>query len=271
MDARASWWYLLADHGILRAARGAGAALLILMMTAVAVRADGIESVELQHRSASAVIDQVRALVGDDATLIADGHSILVRGDADAVSAVRSAVEQLDRPAVPVRVTLRAGTPTDMARAGVAPQRDGVRTYGTRTRSQDDSEQVITGHSGEPMQIRASEEQGRTRRQLLLGGDRPGYAEEREYVTAERGFFVRPDVQGERVTLTLAATRQAFERDGERRGQDVTTSVSGGTGEWLLVGSSGQAEQTEERGRRYTTRRSEEGIQWWIRVDRLDQ
>ncbi|SEO52069.1 hypothetical protein [Aquisalimonas asiatica] len=268
MDARA-WWYPLVTGVTRRTWQVAG--VVVLVFAAAAVRAASIESVELEHRSADAIIEQVRALVGDDATLIADGHAILVRGDADTVAAVRSAVGHLDRPAVPVRVTLRAGTPTDMARSGVAPQRDGVRTYGTRTRGQEDSEQVITGHSGEPMQIRASEEQGRTRQQLLLGGDRPGHAETREYVTAERGFFVRPEVRGERVTLALAATRQAFEGDGERQGQDVTTSVSGNTGEWLLVGASGQAEQTEERGRRYTTRRSEEGTQWWIRVDRLDQ
>lgn len=269
MDARA-WMYGFLGRSMRRVVLGAGVITVTLVLMSDTVRAGEIESVELNHRSADAVIDQVRALVGDDATLIADGNNILVRGDADAVATVRSALEHLDTPAVPVRVTLRAGSPTDMARAGVTPQQDGVRTYGTRTRDQSDSEQIITGHSGDAMQIRASEEQGRTRQQLLLGGDRPGYAEEREYVTAERGFYVRPDVRGDRVTLALAATRQAFERDGERRGQALTTTVTGNTGEWLLVGASGQAEQSEERGQRYTTRRSEEGVQWWIRVDRLD-
>lgn len=245
---------------------------LVLIVGTNAAHAGSLESVQLQHRTAASVIDQVRALVGDDVTLVPHDYEILVRGSADDVAAVRDAVERLDSAPTAVRITLRSGSPTDLKRQGISVDRDGVRIHGTRRRGQADGEQVVTGLSGEPVRIAAGEERGRTREQLLLGGARPGYGESREYVTAERGFYARPDVRGDQVTVALAATREAFQQSGERAGSGVTTTVRGRLGEWLQVGSTGEAEQSRERNlRRYSTRRSEEGTQWWLRVDRIDR
>ena len=251
--------------------------LAALMTVALAVgaattQARSLESVQLQHRTAASVIDQVRSLVGDDITMVPHDYEILVRGSADDVAAVRAAVERLDSASTTVRITLRSGSPTDLKRQGIGVDRDGVRIHGTRRRGQADGEQVVTGLSGEPVRIVAGEERGRTRAQLLLGGARRGYGESREYVTAERGFYARPHVRGDQVTVALAATREAFQESGERSGSGVTTTVRGQLGEWLLVGSTGEAERSEERDlRRYSTRRSEEGTQWWLRVERIDR
>lgn len=237
-----------------------------------AIHARELESVQLQHRTAASVIDQVRSLVDDGITIVPHDYELLVRGSDADVAAVREAVERLDSAPAAVRLTLRSGSPTDLRRHGIGVDSDGVRLRGTRRQGQDDTEQVVTGLSGEAVRIAATEERGRTRAQLFLGGRRPGHAESREFVTAERGFYARPAVRGEQVTVELAASREAFEVDGERRGTGVTTTVSGRIGEWLLVGSTRQAEDTEERDlRRYSTRRKEEGTQWWLRVERLQR
>lgn len=247
------------------------------LAAALSAAAADLHTIDLRHRTAESIVGDVRALADDGVTVIPDGTRLLVRGTEAQVASVRNAAQRLDQPAQRVRISVRSGEPTQLRREGIGVGDDGLRIRGTRQRDRRDTEQTVTGIAGEPLRISSGEERGRTRSRLILGGSRPGVGESREYVTAERGFYARPQIHGDTVTVTLAATRQAFGDRGERAGSDVTTTVTGPLGEWLRVASSGTTRESDRssiagddgRGARYSTRRSDEGTVWWLRVERI--
>lgn len=253
------------------------AVLVVALASILQAAAAELQSIDLRHRTAESIVADVRALADEGVTVIPDGTRLLVRGTEAQVASARAAAERLDTPAQRVRVSVRSGEPTQLRRQGVGVTDDGLRLRGTRQRDRRDTEQTVTGVAGEPLRISSGEERGRTRSRLLLGGSRPGAGESREYVTAERGFYARPQIHGDTVTVTLAATREAFRNRGERTGSDVTTTVTGPLGEWLRVASSGTTRESDRgsagnddgRGARYSTRRSDEGTEWWLRVERI--
>lgn len=55
------------------------------------------------------------------------------------------------------------------------------------------------------------------------------------YVDASSGFYVRARVTGDSVRLDISPRRSAFNDDGSIEFQDVATTVSGQTGEWIPI------------------------------------
>lgn len=246
------------------------AALLLLVLATAAASASDVEAVALEHRAPGSIVEAVRTLAGPGVTVIAAGGELLLRGPPEERAAARAVVARLDTPPERLRLTLRRGDPADLRRAGVADGREGVRIYGTRRREDTTSEQTVSGVAGEPVRLVRREERLRTNRQLLLGGRSAGVASERSSVTAESGFYALPGIQGERVTIALAASREAFGSDGQREGASVVTTVTGVLGEWIPVASTGEVRRESDQGTQRRTRRSDDReTRWWLRVERL--
>ncbi|MFO7858707.1 MAG: hypothetical protein R6V11_07275 [Ectothiorhodospiraceae bacterium] len=250
--------------------------LILVLATApvclIAAEGNGIREVPVTQVPAANIVERVRSLVGGDIVVIPAQGKLLVRGSEADAEAVRDAVARLDTRPARLRLTLRSGSPRSLRRDGIRFRDDGVRIQGTRRRNESDTNQTVTGLSGQPMQVRVGEERARTLQRLILGGNRPGLAERKGYVTAQRGVFARPQLHGDSVTVELAATRQAFNDRGERSGGEVTTTVRGSLGEWLPVASSRQQRREDQTDiTRHQTRSEDDGTEWWLRVERIER
>jgi type II secretory pathway component GspD/PulD (secretin) len=76
-----------------------------------------------------------------------------------------------------------------------------------------------------------------------------------EFVSADTGFYVRPRVNGDQVTLEISTARDRLRNPstGATNMQRVSTVVSGRLGEWIEIGGSSQ---TVERSQNQTLSRS---------------
>ena len=85
------------------------------------------------------------------------------------------------------------------------------------------------------------------------------------------GFYVRPRLAGDRVTLDIIPSRRQLRGDGSARVQEASTSVSGVLGRWMEIGGVNTSSTRSSRGvissRTRTTRRDD---RIFVKVERLD-
>jgi hypothetical protein len=93
-----------------------------------------------------------------------------------------------------------------------------------------------------------------------------------EYLGAGTGFYVRPRMSGDRVTLSIRSARDRFrgDRGGSIETQSIDTEVSASLGEWVEIGGVQQDEQrgsSEILGRRSEAGRDERRV--YLKVEEL--
>jgi type II secretory pathway component GspD/PulD (secretin) len=96
---------------------------------------------------------------------------------------------------------------------------------------------------GQSIPVRGRE----VRRTVINGQVVEQVVDSTQYRDLSTGFYVRPRISGERVTLDLSPQREALSRQGGAISvQSVVTTVSGRIGEWMDIGSVGQDASGQE-------------------------
>jgi hypothetical protein len=223
----------------------------IVLLLCVAVKApismaQGVEIIDLRHRSVEHLIPLLTPMVGERAALTGRGFTLIVRGDAVAVRQVRQALEILDTPLRRLMISVRqiedgqrskveisAGAvlrPGNSVITGTAQARDLAR--------QDQVDQRIQGLEGVPAFIATGE-------QRLIPGAvvtvNPGGASiinpVLQPVEANTGFYVLARVRSQDVQLELSTQKEAFDVSGQIRRSATVTLVAGRLGEWIDLGA----------------------------------
>ena len=128
------------------------------------------------------------------------------------------------------------------------------RVYSTRGESSDHKRQQVTVLEGTRALIRTGQSVPVEQHQIVVspwpqqGGAQTQYGqvtESRQYRDVTSGFYVLPRVSGDQVTLEVTAQNDALSGDASEgnpatRVQNVTTTVSGRLGEWLVLGDVSQ-------------------------------
>ena len=233
---------------------------LLALVAPLRVQAESLEAITLQYRLAEELLPILQPLLPDDAALTGTGDVLLVRADAATLQRVREAVATLDRAPRQLLITVGQGTTGTASAASV--RGSGTVTAGDvrigvnrPPSAQAEAHVVVQGSRGEVelrdvASVRALE--GRETF-VALTTSRPftstttihdGRHEATQVHTvgrqdAQTGFLATPRVHGDRVTLEISPSQQRLGSPGPDAvvaTQTLTTTVSGGLGEWIELG-----------------------------------
>ena len=209
-----------------------------------ALAQSAVEVIELKYRSAEEIVPVIRPMLAKEGSVSAFRNQLVVRTTASNLAQIRRIVASLDMPARRLLITVRQESGADR-------EQQGARVYSTRSAEDDRNTQSVQALDGGVAFIRSGESRPVPNPQVLstvIGGRViPQVAGTVEYRDVASGFYVRPRLAGNRVTVEIAAQREAFDLQGQGAtiARRIVTTVSGALGEWIEIASTGQSRSDE--------------------------
>jgi hypothetical protein len=244
-------------------------------------RAQEIEVLALRHRNADELLPLLRPFVEPGGALTGQGFQLILRASPANRAQVRQLIASLDRPPRQLLVSVRQDRANEEERRGLAA--DGrvivgtqgasgsVRVQGGNERSlaTQDAMQTIRVTEGGRAWIAMGTAVPLTFRRLATTPQGLTEVVGTVYYEAVTGFFVRPQLAGEQVTLDLEPEQSSATVRGLERSA-LSTRVQGRLGEWIAVGGADVREDRSASSLLSSERdveRNRRGV--WLKVDAL--
>lgn len=275
--------------------------LLGIVLLVSTAQADSISIIQLQNRPAEEVIPIVEPMLGADDSISGQGFKIFLRSSPATVARVRDMVDVLDTPAKVLQVSVFQGNERDLGELGISANiqidsSDVSVDIGNEGASNDDAGGSVTYSTTKgsasinslstqkslrdnPIhQVRVTEGteayiQTGKRIPYFYGAawqGRRGFAGAIEYKDAITGFYVLPRVRGSSITLEVSPFKSSRSNTGVDNvdTQSASTTVTGGIGEWLLIGGvTEQLQRAESTIGTTTATQSRGNTGIWIKAD----
>jgi hypothetical protein len=233
--------------------------ILVCLVAAPAVLAQGLEIIPLRNRPAEQIIPIVRPMLDRDGAISGTGFQLMVRTSPENLAQIRRMVESLDRAARQLIIEVRrdreaSGERLDArGRIVVSPGASGAAgsVSDSRSQSADTLVQQVRTQEGSPAFISRGTSQlvpQRTVRRTLNGVVVEETAVERDISS---GFYVTPRTNGNTVLLDISTQSAAPNSSVGRGGADVSrlsSTLSGRLGEWIEIGGVSQSGTTGASG-----------------------
>lgn len=232
-------------------------ALLALTAT-VGMAADWpLTVIPLQHRPAADLLPQIEAFVAAGGVVKAADHQLIIRTRPDNLAELRDLIRQLDRPLRRLLITVRQVSgeralddEAALSSAPAAGEKPIVRVWRTDTRSELDREQHVQVIEGEQAFIDVGKLipiTDYTAAQSRQGG---AVRQETRYAAASAGFYARPRLNGDTVTVDIAPYQTAATTGAAPQPafstQALQSTVAGKLGAWLDIGGSRSTAFTDD-------------------------
>jgi hypothetical protein len=227
---------------------------LLSSLAAAAVASDyPLTIIDLKHRLPDEVIPTLEPLVGPEGVITGANASLFVRAAPARLADIRAALARIDRRARNLLVEVRRASVSERSRAAVGLSVDEPIGADGRVRVGPGHGTGIRAGAGQQLESRDLLQQVRVldggQAFISVGTERPvGYRDvdlERGvprvrqgtgYVSAETGFYVRPSVSGDRVTVLLSSRSARFGDASQLDTGAMDTRISGRLGEWIPLG-----------------------------------
>lgn len=250
-------------------------ALLLLSWLGVASAQQMSEVVQITSRPAASLVDAVRPVLGEGGGVSAFHDKLILRGTPEGLSAAKAIIAELDRPAERLIIEVRQGSHldlesqrfeygvrTDEVRIGNVPRNADARVgyQQMQTRGQGDSTYRVQALDGQPALIMSGRSVPVYQGYQQIIGNRYYQGLNVDYRDANAGFVALPRVHGEQVTVEIFQQDNRPRFNQEFSIQQASTVLRGRLGDWLTLGSIGDAAGGTDKqiGRYATTRRSED-------------
>lgn len=222
-------------------------ALCLALLAAATWAADlQLEVVDLKHRPAEQLVGVVQTLLGQDEVVQAHGFQLILRARPATLEQVKTLVGRLDRAPRRLRVSLRHSAAEAVSRSGTGAgvsaspgeSRVRVETYGTRDRDYSGAEQQIQVLEGNSAWIEFGQSIPLDERSVVIGPYGASAQESVRFRDVTSGFYVLPQVTGDRVRLRISPHRETLAGSGSGaiNVQRAETVVEGPIGEWFEIG-----------------------------------
>jgi hypothetical protein len=241
--------------------------------------AQGLEIINLRHRTAEQLLPQVRPLVEPGGALAGTGDKLFLRASPRNQAEIRQVIEALDRPLRRLMITVRHGGQKEGAEAGasasirLAPGDSRIRgTLGERrTSSREDIAQQVQTVEGGRAYISVGQSIALPLRQVVQTPAGLVVSDTLVWRDIATGFHAAPRLAGDRVMLDISPTHDTpGSMPGSANVQHLTTTVSGRLGEWIALGGSAQQASGDSAGTlHYGTRSGRDDRQVWLKVEEL--
>jgi type II secretory pathway component GspD/PulD (secretin) len=278
-------------------------ALLCLVCLVLPAKAEGdLEIISLKHRTVEEVIPGLRPLLEPDGVLTGMHGQLILRASPVNRAQIRQALAALDTPLRQLRITVRqslesqaekreaeiygsvgagnvsVAVPPSGSGGARAEVEAGKVRIGARLEDRDMNQfsrvsQEIRVVDGGQAFIRAGTSLPLTQRDVIWGPYGRTVRESTVYRDVDSGFYVKPQVIGERVSLEINPVQQTLSAASPYVvvGQELRTNLTGRLGEWISLG--GGDESTEQENRQLLgkgMRSQTQANQVWIKVEVID-
>ncbi len=272
------------------------AALLFALAGIASVsRAESLETIPLQHRTAEDLMPILQPLLPQGAVMTGTGNVLLVRADAATLGRMREAVASLDR--APRQLLISVGQSSGVDAGGTSvrgsgtvgsgdvqvginrpPQAtSGAQVVARSGSTRDSLRNVASVRALEGFETYISVGQSRpyTSTSVISGGGwrPPTVVQTTGFQDVQSGFFATPRVNGDRVTLVISSQQQQLTGGGRQQQVttgSATTTVSGRLGEWMEIGGSSSQSDGRTSGLvTWGTRTGSTQYSAWVKVDEV--
>lgn len=277
--------------------------ILALLLQTGQPAASELDIIELNNRTAEEIIPLLQPLLNPDESLSGRGFQLILKADAARQSQIRSLVSKLDRAAAQLMISVFQGSERDLRSLGIDA---GIRYQDNNTDVRTGSDAspgtgTSIGFQGKHAQVTGKVISTKARMQdnpvyrLRITEGTAGYISTGKsipyfsgnvyqqrgqnlvessvaYKDVTSGFYVKPRLNGNRVTLDISPRRDSLDpsRAGAINTRSATTTISGTLGQWIPLGgtSTQMKRSTSGPGKHYSTQdRYSESI--WIKAEKV--
>ena len=255
--------------------------LLLLVVVATGVHADGqMEILHLKHRMAEDVIETLRPLVEQGGSISGLQEKIIVRASAGNRAQIRAALAAVDTAPRRLKITVKhdntfsggsesADVSGSLGRGGSQVR---SRVWSSRGAASDRAAHQVQVIEGGQAFIEIGYSFPLPLRQVVLGPGGAVLSESVVYRDVGSGFYARPRLNGDQVTLEISPQQQSVSSTeaGAVRSSRLSTTVRGALGEWIAVGGTNQDTAEDRSGiLSYSTRGGLDSWRVLLRVEEL--
>lgn len=242
----------------------------LLLLTSLCAQA-ATQVLPLNYRTSDELLPVAKSFIGAQGSVSAYGNQLIVNADPARIEELGALLDQLDRPARRLLISVDTSDSNDQAASGyrVEGQAQGrVIQYGTANRS--GGVQQVQASEGTPALIQTGQSVPLT--STAVGPY--GYPQSQtEYRNVTQGFYVTASLTGDTVHLNISTNndRLSQERPDVVNVQSTDTTVSGKLGEWITLAGSNEQSQLNQRdySRNYATQ-GRNDMTLRVKVDALD-
>lgn len=236
-----------------------------------------LEVITLQHRNVEEILPIVRPLLDKDGVANGMNNQLILRTSPRNIAEIKKMLRSIDTAPRRLRITVLQDVDseteqrlTEMSgsvgvggsgrvtvpgggdntgltmKAGRGADHVRGRIYSTRSLADDKKKQQVMVLEGNRALIRTGQSVPVQQRQVVQSPWQTQVIDSTEYRDVSSGFYVLPRISGDRVTLEVTAQNDALVPDATvgapatTQVQNVTTTVSGRLGEWLVIGDISQ-------------------------------
>jgi hypothetical protein len=247
--------------------------------------AQGLEIIELRHRSADQVLPALLPLVEAGGTLTGLHHQLFLRASPRNRDEIRRVLAALDQPQK--RLLIRVALDRQQEASGRGLQGSGqvvlgstrraeaeARVWDTRSVRGEQAAQSVQTLDGQRAFIQVGRSLPMPLRQVVIGPGGAVISEQVVYRDLGQGFHAIPYVQGDRVRVEIVQQAEALAPSprGAIDSQRLSTTLSGRLGEWMELGGSGRQALGRDTGNGFSvgTHEQREQRSLWLKVEELE-
>ncbi len=247
-----------------------------------------LEIIPLKHRMTSDIVPMLRPLVAEGGSVSGMNNQLIVRTTPQNLREIMKVLNMLDQPLRSLKISVRFDTqgdhhgrehgvdgyydsrnvrietrnPGSYSRNGQTVTVDGkhgevrYKNWSTKSRTDDNNVYFVRSVEGQPAWIRTGESVPVPERTVVLHPHGTDVYDSVHYRDISSGFYVVPNLNGDRVTLMISPERSRANSYTNIETQEAQMTITGKLGQWLDLG--GVTEQYDEQSSEglYQTRRS---------------
>lgn len=246
-----------------------------LLLFPLSVLAAELEVVPLKHRSAEELLPIVRPLLDKDGVASGMNYQLILRTSPRNLAEIKKLLISIDVAPRRLKITVMQDVDRDTAErltsvsggAGSNPRitlpdggsgasveigsgRDRLKAnvISTRTLEVGRNTQQLQVIEGNRALVRTGQSMSLPQHQVIQHPWGTQVIDSTEYREVERGFYVLPRVNGDRVTLEISAQNDAPVRGDPQSvsTQRASSTLSGRLGEWMELGGTGQRDSVDD-------------------------
>ena len=254
---------------------------LLLLLLSLNVNAETvIETINLLHRSTDEVIPLLTPHLDPQGALTGRGYKLIINSSPQNISRIRALLEEIDIDQSILKISVSYADQSQNTATGgsVSIQAEhnqqtddskikfDTRVYQTKKKQRDNSIQVMSVSEGYWGSISMGQAIPFATRTQNADGT---VTESIHYKNIMTGFRIRPQTNGNNVTVTIRQKRQAVDNSGSVQTNTTETVVNGKLGQWIHIGGTDHEQNLNQSGLSLQTRiRSTDVNQLWIKVER---
>lgn len=249
--------------------------LLLAAFLPTACLAQTLEVITLKYRNAQQVVPMLQPLVTPGGTLSGMNNRIFVRTTPANLAELKRVLAVVDVRPRQLRISVRQDADVDRSRrsaqlsgtvelgkagrvtvggaphpadSSIAAHEVEARVTSSDAQRFERAAQSVTVLEGNAAFIAIGRSVPMTAQQVFVGPDGALARQSTQYSDIDRGFYVTPRLNGDRVTLEISTTndRAIDPSTGVSSIQQVQTVVSGRLGDWIELGATGEARSRED-------------------------